>query len=270
MTGRGLLAAMAIVAAMFALPAPAVACSLITIPQTCSGGPCSPAQLRERTQLRAIDYARELNQAIAARDASPATDRAFDLTRILMPNILPPVDFADGASCGPEVEDGFGDEAVPVDVFAAQLRTRFALPADDRQLIQQLSRLRDDCNNETRRGLAAYLRDVLPATQIAELWDFLLRRAGAQVPADGALPLLGGRLTRLSGAALAPDTFADEDHVRRRKERAAHYLRHHDNGIAVMSAINQYLTVRVWPQQSRPEGLCPVAEAAMVRLTTPM
>lgn len=271
MIGRGLV----LVAALFAAGAstPAIACSVIASPRICDGGAaCTPAIIaqlqRERAQRAAIEYGRAIGQAINARLDSPALDRVFDLTHILMPAVLPPVEVDDGSGggCGPEsIGDPSGGEPVSLPDFFAAMRTRFGL-ADNAPLDRHVTALvaqRDACSDEARRGLAVYLRQVLTADEIGELWNFLVPRAGAEVPADGAAPLRGGTLVLRSGGGIAVDGHDARAHVEARRERAAEYLNRHDNGIKVMSAVRQYWAARVAPLIDRPAELCPAADAAM-------
>ena len=262
----------AVAAALLVLvPQGAAACTLdVSTPvYACTGGPCSLSEIRamerEDRQREAIRYGREMTYALAARDASPATDRLFDLTRILMPAIHAPISPSNG--CGGETSgERSGGPAIGIDDFLASVRERYDLTErlPLRRHVEQLVVMRGACNDEVRRGLAAYLRQVMTADEIAELWDFLVPRAGAVVPADGADPIHGGALVVRTGSGIAVDATDWRPHVEARKERAADYLAHHDNGIKLLSAVRQYWALRVAPLIDRPAELCPAADAAMV------
>ncbi len=261
-------------ASLLAGAAPATACTVVATRLVCNG-PCTPAQIRamdrRAREAAAIAYGRELTFALAGRDGSPATDRAADLASIMMPAVYPAIEVDDGSggSCGPETAgEGLGREVVILAEFAAQVQARFGVAPPQRlaRMADDLIPHRDACNAEVRRGFAAYLRTALPAEQIGELWNFMVPRAGATIPADGAEPLTGGSLTLLEPdrRTISPAPFSPIPHISDRKERAAQYLRRHDNGIALMSALQQYWTVRVAPSLDRPADLCPVADAALV------
>ncbi len=270
---RALAAAAVAGAALLAMvPVPAMACSILAVQHVCAGGPCTASQIRdmarEGREQAAIRYGRDMTYALAARDDSPATDRLFDLTRIMMPAVHAPVEVDDGSggSCGPaSIGDASGGDPISLPDFIASVRRRFALP--DRAPVdrhaEQLVALRGACDDEVRRSLAAYLRQVMTADEIGELWDFLVPRAGAVVPGDGAEPLSGGALVRRTGNSIAVDATDWRPHVEARKERAADYLAHHDNGIKLLAAVRQYWDVRVVPLIDRPADLCPAADAAM-------
>lgn len=269
-----LIAMLIVGASLIVGAAPAAACIGRASGLVCDG-PCTSDQIRamdrRAREAAAIAYGRELTFTLAARDASPATDRAADLASVMLPAVYAAivVDDGGGGSCRrSDIGEGLGREPVSLSAFAAQIRSRFGLdaraPVENR--VEAFAVHRDACNAEVRRGFAAYLRTALPAEQLRELWTFMVPRAGAVVPTDGAEPVTGGSLTLLGpdGRTISPDPLSTIPHIADRKERAAQYLRRHDNGIALMSALQQFWTVRVAPSLERPADLCPAADAAMV------
>lgn len=222
-----------------------------------ASAPGSGAQSRDPDNRVAIEYGRELGFALAARDDSAATDRLYDLTRILLPNALPSANLSQSGGC--EVADGVGSEAVERDAFIRDIGARYTIPAaqltDAR--IARFAQLRDACNEEVRRSAMPYLARVMTRDAIGELWGFLVPRSGATIPANGAEALTGARLTRLSGGALSPVITSHAAHIANRQERAAQYLTHHANGERIMSALNQYWAAVIAPAAGRAAQLCP-------------
>ncbi|MCC7393767.1 MAG: hypothetical protein IT553_02805 [Sphingomonadaceae bacterium] len=223
--------------------------------------PGSGAQSRDPDNRVAIEYGRALGFALAARDDSAATDRLYDLTRILLPNALPSVNLSQNGGC--DVADGVGSEAVERDAFVRDIAARYTIAPTaltDAQ-VGQFAALRDACNEEVRRTAMPYFARVMTRDAIGELWGFLVPRSGATIPANGAEPLTGARLTRLSGGALSPVITASAPHIVNRQERAAQYLTHHVNGERIMSALNQYIAAVITPAAGRATQLCPATAA---------
>jgi len=252
------------------------ACPAPTPPLICAtngacSGPLYEQAKREREQREAIDYARAMGQAVATRRDADGLDRAFDLARLLMPNIAVPVDFGrTGGSCSSAIEDDDSGPAILRDAFEAELRRAAGLAADAplrRNDVTALAHQRTLCNDEARRTLAGYLTSAIPAAKLRDAWDFLLPRAGALPPADPAMPLSGWRFTSFAGRD-APLRFNDvpaPDHIAGRRERAWHYLEHHPTGRPLLIAVQQFIASRT----ADPRGeavLCPATYAETVKM----
>jgi hypothetical protein len=274
MIGRGVIAVAVLVTAGTATPA--LACTIIAARgPTCSAGSgCTPALVaqlrRDRAQREAIEYGRAMAQAVDRRSASPALDRSYDLARILMPNMVAPVasreDSCDGWTAEDEDREGQHDS---IEVAEAVIRGESGMAADapvDFALVSGFAARRTQCNAEIRRDLGAYLTSALPSEQLRDLWDFLVPRAGATVPIDGAQEIGGARLLIFGedGALRIPDgEGGGPPHIASRRERAGEYLANHRNGRAVMSALNQFVAARVANGRSE-AALCPVTMRGQV------
>lgn len=273
MIGRGIALAAAAVAA--GVSAPALACSIVATRPICDGGAaCTPAVIaqlqRERAQRAAIDYGREIAQAMEARRGSATLDRGYDLARILLPNMVMPVAMGEDSCNGwtADDEDGEGQhDSIEDAEIAIRVEEGMAMDAVvDRELIQYFAARRTRCNAEIRRDLATYLNSALPPGQLRDLWDFLVPRAGAYVPADGAQDIGGARLLYFGedGTLRIPTgEGGGPAHVADRRERAGEYLANHRNGRAVRSALNQFVAARTANGRSE-AALCPATMRGQV------
>ncbi len=266
MIGRGFWAIAAL--AVMGVSAPAAACTIVAQRPICDGGAaCTPAVIahlqRERAQRAAIEYGRELAQAVDARRDSATLDRGYDLARILLPNMAMPVGIGNDSCNGVTAydEDGEGQHD-SIEMAEVAIRREAGMAADSPVDFAQVSGFaarRTRCNTEIRRDLAAYLTSALPSAQLRELWDFLVPRAGAHVPGDAAQDIGGARLLYFGedGALrIADGEGGGPPHVAARRERAGQYLANHRNGRAVMSALNQFVGARVANGRSE-AALCP-------------
>jgi hypothetical protein len=266
MIGRIIPAIVALLVAAAGTPAPA--CSVVAQRPICDGGAaCTDAVVaqmrRERDQREAIEYGRAMAQAMNARVESPALDRGYDLARILLPNMVLPVALSEDSCVGwtAEDEDSEGHHDSIEEAEAAIRRETGLVPGApvNSALLSSFATRRLACNAEIRRDLAAYLTSALPRDQLHELWDFLLPRAGAWVPSNGAETVGSGRLLYFGvngQLAIPDDSGGRETHIDARRERAWHYLAHHRNGRAIMSALNQFVAART--RNGREEAaLCP-------------
>jgi hypothetical protein len=273
MSRRGLWALAALAVAV--LPVPALACSIVAARPICDGGAaCTPAVIaqmqRKRAQREAIEYGRELAQAVDWRQASPALDRSYDLARILLPNMVLPVATSEDSCNGwtAEDEDGTGQaEIADAERIIRQERGMTVDAPVDFALVIDFAARRTRCNAEIRRDLAAYLTSALPPEQLRELWDFLVPRAGAHVPVDGAQEIGGARLLYFGedGTLRIPrGEGGGPPHVANRRERAWQYLANHRNGRAVMSALTQFVAARRAAGQGE-AALCPATSGGTAR-----
>lgn len=265
------LAAAALAMAQSAAPA----CPAPSAPASCADagkctGPLYEQAKREREQREAIEYARDLGQAVAERRDNAGLDRAYDLARLLMPNLLAPVDLAESGACTPIVEDGDGGTPIARATFMQALRRAAALP-DDSMLaandVTALAHQRTQCNDEARRTLARYLDTAIPAKKLREAWDFLVPRAGKLPPADPAQPLAGWRFTTFEGpgAPLGFYKVPAPDHIDGRRDRAQQFLANHPIGRAVMAAVGQFIASRTLDSRGE-AALCPATFAATEKM----
>ncbi len=253
--------------------APAGACTLVANRPICApngecSGPIFEQDVRERAQRAAIEYGRAMAVAVEARRDASGLDRAADVARLVFPLIVNPIDNADGGSCGPEIDDSYGSEdsrAIAAEDFVFEMTTFAGASADWQRspsAIGALAALRGTCQQEATGAFADYLRSAIPAEQIAEVWDFLLPRAGPLPPADPRERLVGWRFSMTDGSATGityNNVFA-APHIDGRRERAWQYLQNHRNGRAVMSAVSQFIQSRL--SDGRGEAaICPVAHA---------
>ncbi len=270
------------------MPAGALACPTALEPRRICApngdciGPVYVQFMRDRAAREAVEYARDMAQAVDARRNAAGLDRGFDLTRLLLPNLVQPIisvgdcsDFVDDGDNGDRADDNIG--AVSLHNFVSELARSNglsyprSLPESTRRRIVQL---RTECNNEARLALSAYITATLPAGHIEEVWSFLVPRAG-YVPQNEPLrpnsplrPLGSPRLTKLTGGALplVYNRFPRfEQHIDNRRERAWQYLQNHRNGRAVMSAVSQFIQSRLADGRGE-AAICPVAHAETVRL----
>lgn len=272
--------AIATAAALFAFGAatPALACSIVASRPICDGGAaCTDAVVaqmrRERAQREAIEYGRAMAVALEARREAPALDRAQDVARLVLPLLVTPVDFADGGGCGPDVSLGNGGElifAVEEQDFERDIRAR-AGQMDARPLARaSVAAVADSlvaCQVEATRSFATYLASAIPPQQLAELWGFLVPRAGPIPLEDPTQALEGWRLVMRDPAsdALIFNSVPAPQHIEGRRERAWQYLQNHRNGKAVMSAVTQFLESRLVDGRGE-AAICPVAHAETQRL----
>jgi len=238
--------------------------------------------MRERAAREAVEYARDMEQAVDERRNAAGLDRSFDLARLLLPNLVQPIishgdcsDFVDDGDNGDRADDNIG--AVELDNFLdsfTRANDSSYLNLTSESVRRRLRLLRTDCNNEARMALSAYIATTLPSGQIEEIWSFLLPRAG-YVPQnhglgqiDSLMPLRSPRLTRLTdgGLPLIYNHFPQfEQHIDNRRERAWQYLRNHRNGRAIMSAVSQFIQSRLADGRGE-AAICPVAHAETQRL----
>lgn len=271
MSGAILLLAMSAAATPAAASCTPVPVSVVCASKDKCSGPLYEQAKREREQREAIEYARAMGQAVAARRDAAGLDRAYDLARLLMPNIAVPVDFGStGGSCSSEIEDNDGGPAILRDAFEAELRRAAGLAADAplrRNDVTALAHQRTLCNDEARRTLAGYLTSAIPAAKLRDAWDFLLPRAGLFPPADPKQALTGWRFTTFNGPD-APPGFHDvpaPDHIAGRRERAWHYLEHHPTGRPLLIAVQRFIASRT----ADPRGeavLCPMTHAETLKM----
>jgi hypothetical protein len=268
-------AAMLIALVTSFIAVPTLACTVTAAPRICADagpactGPLADQRRREADMAAGRAYGNAIGAAIDARAASPVLDRAFDLTRMLLPNVVAAIEFYDGGGCGPETVDGDLGDVISESDFIASVRTAAHLPVGAPvapQPLMALAALQPACNDEVRRALAAYLTTAVPAEQLRETWAFIIPRAGMTVPADAAQPITDGRLTRFAGTTLAYAETRQPPYISRRRERGWAYLRNHHNGQAVMTAIG--LFIDSLPADRTPATLCPVAAAERARLIT--
>ena len=273
MIGREIAAAM--VLALAGTATPALACSIVATRPICSdaGTACTgelrAQRIRERDQRVAIEYGRELNAAVEARRDSAVLDRGYDLARILLPNLVLPVATGEDSCNGWTADDEDGSGHAEIADAERIIRQEAGMAADavvDFELVSYFAARRTRCNAEIRRDLGTYLTGALPAAQLRDLWDFLVPRAGAYVPTDGAQEIGGARLLYFGedGALRIPDgEGGGPPYVANRRERAWQYLANHRNGRAVMSALNQFVAARV--ASGRDEAmLCPATMRGQV------
>ena len=274
MVGRAMRMVMALIAiaAAFAV-APAFACSVVATARHCAdaGNACSAALMAQRENERlneiAREYGREISSIMDARSDSAGLDRAFDLARLLMPNLVLPVGYpADGGGCtsDDEAEDADDGGNVPVETFVAELRQASGLNGDsaiDPARIAAIAAQRPRCNDEIRHALGGYLTSAIADDVLRETWAFVVPRSGNFVSSNGQVPLIGERLTALGeGGRLAYHHIAAPPHIDARRDRAWHYLEHHPNGEQVMAAITLFAQSRnaTGAVEAR---LCPIAAA---------
>ncbi len=272
MIGRGLVAVA--LGTLAGVGAPAAACTITAIRPVCEGASCTPAVIaqlqRERAQRAAIEYGRELAQAVDARRGSATLDRGYDLARILLPYMVMPVGIANDSCNGVTAHDEDGEgQHDSVEQAEVAIRSEAGLAPDapvDLALVYAFAGRRTRCNAEIRRDLATYLTSALPPPQLRDLWDFLVPRAGAYVPTDGAQEIGGARLLYFGedGALRIRDgEGGGPPHVAARRVRAGEYLANHRNGRAVMSALNQFVAARVANGRSE-AALCPATMRGQV------
>lgn len=272
MIRRGIIAAL--VLALVGVGSPVAACTFTAIPPLCQGPACTPAVIaqlrREREQRAAIEYGRELAQAVAARHGSATLDRGYDLARILLPNMVMPVGIANDSCNGVTAHDEDGEgQHDSVEQAEVAIRSEAGMATDapvDLELVYIFAARRTRCNAEIRRDLGAYLTSALPPAQLRDLWDFLVPRAGSYVPTDGAQEIGGARLLYFGedgGLRIPEGEGGGPPHVAARRERAGEYLANHRNGRAVMSALNQFVAARVANGRSE-AALCPATMRGQV------
>jgi hypothetical protein len=229
-------------------------------------GPITRQRQRERFEAERRAYGEARARDVDARAAHAATDLAFDLTRMLMPNVVQPVGYLEAPCNGPltDAVDADATGILPIEDFARRIGLAVAGGNGNDVLIDH-ARHRETCNDEYRRGLAAYLRTAIPAAQMRDVWRFLAPRVGGELPSDGAQPIADARITALQTGTgtIVPLRIYDGrmDYIGARRERAAQFLANHPDGQAVMRAVNAYTASNL----GDPRGVavwCPMVAAS--------
>lgn len=255
--------------------APAAACSIISDDPVCAptgecAGPVFEQFNLQREMRDATEHAQRVAGVVEQRERSAGLDRAYDIARLILPNlVLPHIGYN---SCGDFVEDGDASGGQDPDEFLARLpiTVRSPVPHVQMDLLLKIFDQRAACNAEIRRDFARSLNRDLTNEQLTDVWRFILPRSGEGLSTDPNYAISSLRLTALTGNA-PPLTFYAvpnlRQHIKRRRELAWEYLQSNDNGRAVMSAVSQFIQLRLADGRGE-AAICPLAHAETQRLMT--
>lgn len=260
-------------------PSTADACSL-AMPVRADPEP-SPSELRAQREAWQRDYFANLSGAARRQAAEPDRDFAGDLSRWLLPPVVPRTLIYSSSSCGEppwepsrrfsQIDAWDVGEAMqelhrlagPVprttsaDINARRAREFVALPAS--------------CDAEFRIRVADSLRTRVPQQSLAQVWQATVAHGyGESTSARGPLRFVGDRGTALTfetdGSPFGWRWQTQGDRLEMRHKRAMQrFFERDDHAEAVVSALNAIVS-EVYSVPGGNERFCPTAVQSEARI----